>query len=224
MTERLSQGTIIVITDSKDMILSRLRELLMNREAWRATLHEVTKSWTWPNDWTELRTNINVKVPYAVIALLNIQGYNWLTNSRILTIKDCLEKIHDSNSRLCEHWTPPAFYLWKREPLVITVRRSLVRFTPEGQTRWTLPSRTHNWNCSLSEIVSSKTAAQSSLCRNNWWDSEGWGLATRVVSTTGWALGTRPGAKVDRRETSQCLYWFKLCLCLCYFTCAWNNL
>ena len=34
------------ITDSLDMNLSRLRELVMDREAWRAAVHGVTKSWT----------------------------------------------------------------------------------------------------------------------------------------------------------------------------------
>jgi len=34
------------ITDSVDMSLSKLQELVMNREAWRAAIHGVTKSWT----------------------------------------------------------------------------------------------------------------------------------------------------------------------------------
>ena len=40
------------VTDSMDMSLSKLRETVMDREAWRATVHGVTKSQTWRSDWT----------------------------------------------------------------------------------------------------------------------------------------------------------------------------
>ena len=42
------------IIDSMDMSLSKLRELVINRKAWRAAVHGVTKSWTRMSDWTEL--------------------------------------------------------------------------------------------------------------------------------------------------------------------------
>ena len=59
------------ITDSVDMCLSKLRVLVMDREAWRAAVHGVTKSQTRLSDWTELILLVGPKKvpPGAVLSI-----------------------------------------------------------------------------------------------------------------------------------------------------------
>ena len=61
------------ITDSMDMSLSKLRELVMDREAWRPVIHSFTKSRTRLSDWTELTELMDMKIIFD--NLFNICSY-----------------------------------------------------------------------------------------------------------------------------------------------------
>ena len=54
------------ITDSMDTSLSKLRELVMDREAWRAAIHGVAKSRTRLSDWTELKLYFTAAIPQCL--------------------------------------------------------------------------------------------------------------------------------------------------------------
>ena len=86
-------------SDSVDMSLSKLRELVTNREAWHAAVHGVTKSWTWLSIWTELIVYavefvavcyghkskwISYPSIYSSIYLVNIY---WIKNSQELMMR-----------------------------------------------------------------------------------------------------------------------------------------
>ena len=61
------------ITDSMDMSLSKLWELVMDREAWCAAVREVTKSWTRLSDWTELSSQMGLSESCVFPLTLTLQ-------------------------------------------------------------------------------------------------------------------------------------------------------
>ena len=93
------------ITDSMDMSLSELRELVMGREAWHAVVHGVARSWTWLSNWTEL--NVVTGLPRwhrgketicSAGDLGSISGSRWSPREGNGTLVFLLGKSHEQRS------------------------------------------------------------------------------------------------------------------------------
>ena len=75
------------IINSMHMSLGELRELVMDREAWRAVIHGVAKSQTWLSDWTELNEEVKwYHLPLHEANKINIKqeiylNWGWLVGT-----------------------------------------------------------------------------------------------------------------------------------------------
>ena len=65
------------ITNLMDVNLSKLWEIVKDREAWRATVYGVTKSRTWLSDWTELTEKVNINKYFLLSYYCFFKLYLW---------------------------------------------------------------------------------------------------------------------------------------------------
>ena len=73
------------INDSMDMNLSKLQELVMDREAWSASVHGVAKTQTWLSDWTKLNWKSTLmRLCQIWIFLCTISGVNFIVLSSFM--------------------------------------------------------------------------------------------------------------------------------------------
>ena len=84
-------------TDSMDMGLGELWELMMDREVWHAAVHGVTKSWTWLSNWTEL--NCVIMSPTSHFMYLYsahlLRGLDNITDSTDMSLSKLWEIVRD---------------------------------------------------------------------------------------------------------------------------------
>ena len=86
---------------------SELQELVMDKEAWRAAIHGVTKSRTWLSNWTELNPILYI----LFILILAVLGLSYSVQDPLLCLKDFIALRHvgsqfpDQESNPClPHW------------------------------------------------------------------------------------------------------------------------
>ena len=83
------------ITDSNDVSLSELQELMMDREAWHAAIHRAAKSRTWLSDWTELEM-----LEYHI----ELKFGGFLEPEKCVCVCACIKSHPGDNLRKSLHW------------------------------------------------------------------------------------------------------------------------
>ena len=145
------------ITNSTDMSLSELRELVMDREAWHAVIHGVTKSQTRLSNWTELNGGLIWRrkwQPTPVFLPGESQGHRSLVRCRL----SCHRVGHDwsdlANAALAEVWWMAVQEIWKLSNSRKYHYRVVFLSKQWFQMPWLLNMHMHNFSpCILFDLI-----------------------------------------------------------------------
>ena len=194
-----------------DVSLSEPQELVMDREAWRAVIHGVARSWTWVSDWTELMSWVSIyKILNDVLLILVI--FSFFTMPQ---------------------WPPTAVLL----PGKSHGWRSLVGYSPWGREESDTTERLH-FRFSLSCTGEGNGNPLQCSCLENPRDGGAWWAAVSGVAQFGhdwsdlaaaavWPLILEPNSMSLNPVSTT---WFLFILgklfeqCILYFLCLWTGI